>query len=169
MKVAKNPYGHRRNTAFYETWGERPCDIAERDGITIHAVGMRIHHFGNPYQRVKAPTKMEIHYGVTNYHMLLWTRVPQSILTARLSKMISDGTTSDIPWLMRKSRAKYDQNDLKSKHRPQVWGWLMPEHENYSDWWQRPEYTSHRVRDLLPEYKIAEANYNGTFRKIQNI
>jgi hypothetical protein len=163
-------YGHRTNTAFYETWGERPCDIAEREGVSIHGIGMRIHNFGNPYQRVKTPCNMEIYYGITNYQMLLWTRVPQSILTARLYKMISDQTTSDIPALMRASRAKYDVTDLKSVHRPQVWGWLMPEHENYSDWWQAPEYVNLRVRDLLPEYKIAEAQSNvKSWKDIKNI
>ena len=163
-------YGHRRNTAFYETWGERPCDIAEREGVSIHAIGMRIHNFGNPYQRVKTPCNMEVYYGITNYQMLLWTRVPQSILTARLCKMISDQTTADIPALIRPSRAKYDVNDLRSDHRPQVWGWLMPEHENYTDWWQDPEYVNRRVKDLLPEYKIAEAQSNvKSWKDIKNI
>jgi hypothetical protein len=163
-------YGHRTNTAFYEKWGERPCDIAERDKVSIHAIGMRIHNFGNPYQRVKSPSRMEIIYGVTNYQMLLWTRVPQSILTARLAKMEAEGNTADIPWLFRRSRAKYDTCDLKSVHRPQVWGWLMPEHENYSDWWQRPEYVKQRVKDLLPEYKLAEAQSNvKSWKEVKNI
>jgi len=163
-------YGHRTNTAFYETWSERPCDIAERDNVSIHAIGMRIHHFGNPYQRVKNPSRMEIFYGVTNYQMLLWTRTPQSILTARLAKMEAQGNTTDIPWLMRRSRAKYDTCDLKSHHRPQVSGWLMPEHEDYDTWWLRPEYVKLRVRDLLPEYKLAEAQSNvKNWKDIKNV
>ena len=163
-------YGHRTNTAFYERWSERPCDIAERDGVSIHAIGMRIHNFGNPYQRVKQPSKMEIIYGVTNYQMLLWTRVPQSILTARIAKMEAEGNLSDIPWLFRRSRAKYDVCDLKSKHRPQVWGWLMPEHEDYLTWWQAPEYVDKRVKDLMSEYKQAEAQSNvKNWRNIKNV
>ena len=163
-------YGHRKNTAFYETWGERPCDIAKRDGVSIHAIGMRIHHFGNPYQRVKKPSKAEIIYGVTNYQLLLWSRVPQSILTARLAKMEAEGNLADIPWLFRPSRAKYDTCDLKSVHRPQVWGWLMPEHEEYATWWQAPEYCNRRIKDLLSEYKVAEAQSNvKSWKTVQNV
>ena len=163
-------YGHRKNTAFYERWGERPCDIAKRDGVSIHAIGMRIHHFGNPYQRVKKPSKAEIIYGVTNYQLLLWSRVPQSILTARLAKMEAEGNLADIPWLFRPSRAKYDTCDLKSVHRPQVWGWLMPEHEEYATWWQAPEYCNRRIKDLLSEYKVAEAQSNvKSWKTVQNV
>lgn len=161
---------HRTNTAFYETWSERPCDIAKREGISIHAVGMRIHNFGNPYQRVSAPTTMEIYHGITNYQMLLWSKVPQSILSARLTQQICQNTTSDINQLMRPSRAKYGKCDLTLKHRPQVWGWLMPEHQEYQTWWQQPEYQKLRVKDLLPEYKQAEAQSNvKDWQNIQNV
>ena len=48
--------------------------------------------------------------------------------------------------------------------------WLMPEHEDYDTWWQAPEYRKLRVKDLLPEYKIAEAQSNvKNWKNIKNV
>ena len=159
MKVTKlkhNPTNkkHRSNTEFYKTWGERPCDIAAREDVHLHTITMRVRNHGNPYQRVAQPGRWEIYYGITGARVSQITGLSETILWARIAHLEKTDDLTNTDYLLRPSRCKPSSQELKSWRRPQIAGWLMPEHINYSDWHLTGKYLGHRVCDLTKLLKV---------------
>jgi len=50
---------------FEERWGEPAYKIAEREDVSVTNIYMRVHNYGNPYQRRAKPTAIEAKYGKT--------------------------------------------------------------------------------------------------------
>ena len=118
----------QKNSVFENKWGERAEDIASREGVTEATIHMRVHNFGNPYQRRAKPTKWEVKYWKTAKELCYELRLHLQTLELREEKY----GTIYCDHLIKKKNRIYGIPDMSQvdNQRP----WLMREHPDYVKW-----------------------------------
>lgn len=120
-------------TRFQEKWGMLAADFAKSEGLTTtDSIHMRIHNFGTPYQRAKAPSDCEILHNKTAAQVALELDVhPQTILS-RVA-LFADAYREPVRGggNMHTGKDNWQDPDRK-RYRMKLW--LHPDHPDYTNW-----------------------------------
>lgn len=124
---------HHDRTRFSETWGVHAHELAEQEGLQPDAIHMRVHKFGNPFQRRKNPTKVEKLTGRTLADWADELNLHPLTIIERMKKHGDPRYQSDDGGRggRHQRRAEVAWQD-SGKYRNKEW--LMPQHPQYAEW-----------------------------------
>lgn len=133
----KNP---REKTGFAEKWGITAKDLAVEEGLSNPAaIHMRVHNFGTPFQRKKAPTICEIMTGKTAIELAHELNVTPITIAIRLKTCGDPYYESDWPTAVAargtvRSNVHWSKTKMGGVAKGTREGWLSPRHPEYHTW-----------------------------------
>lgn len=132
----KNPL---KETKFSKKWGILAHDLAEEEGTTTDAIHMRVHKWGNPFQRKSAPTICEVMTGRTAIDLAHELGVTPCTISKRIQDYGDPYRESDMPTVKATKGTTRAERHWSETHQGGVIrgtkeGWLSPRHPEYKTW-----------------------------------
>lgn len=123
-----------RTTVFEAKWGEKALDIAIREDVQVASIHMRVHNYGSPYQRRKAPNNCELIHGKTVQEIATELDIHPISVGLRLGQRGSayvEHLVKDTGNPRNRVHAGQHWSTLRKYNSPHKGFWLMPEHPDY--------------------------------------
>lgn len=143
MKTRTYPYTPkepRAKTGFKEKWGITAAELAAEEGLSNPAaIHMRVHNFGTPFQRKKAPTICEIMTGKTVIELAHELNLTPISVAIRLKTYGDPYYETDWPAVAAtrgttRGDLHWSKTKLAGVAKGTKEGWLSPRHPEYHTW-----------------------------------
>lgn len=126
------PRKHRLDTKFVTKWGILPSELAEREGVSIDAIHMRVYKWGTPWRRKYKPTASEIQFGKTNVELGHECNLHPVSVQHNINKYgVPEHPNPSHMGSWNKGATHGEEHWSKNPKYSRIKAWLMPEHPDY--------------------------------------